>query len=104
MIIGNFQKEGDSFFGNIQTMTQNVAASIKPVKGNGKEGSPTHRIYAKARSGNEIGAAWSQHSDKTGKDYLSLKLDDPYLPEPIRANLIEPEGQDGKFILMWNRE
>jgi len=104
MIIGNFQKEGESYFGNVLTMTQNIAVSIKPIKSNGKEGSPTHRVFTKARSGNDIGAAWSSTSDKTGKEYLSVKLDDPYLPAPIRANLIEPEDQDGKLILIWTRD
>ena len=104
MIIGNFQKDGESYFGNIQTMTQNIAASIKPVKNTGKEGSPTHRVFTKAGSGNDIGAAWANTSDKTGKNYLSVKLDDPYLPSPIQANLIEPEEQDGKLILIWTRD
>lgn len=104
MIIGNFNKEGDSYFGNIQTMSQNIAVSIKPAKGNGSDKSPTHRVFSKARSGNDIGAAWTSQSDKTGKEYLSLKLDDPYLPAPIRANLVEPEDQEGKFILIWTRD
>ena len=72
MIIGNFQKEGESYFGNIQTMTQNIAVSIKPVKSTSKEGSPTHRVFTKAGSGNDIGAAWANTSDKTGKNYLSV--------------------------------
>ena len=47
----------------------------------------------------EIGAAWSKQS-KRGRDYLSVKLDDPSFTGPIYANLVE----DGEtFALIWSR-
>lgn len=104
MIIGTFEKNGADFFGRITTATQDIPASIKAVKTNGKEGAPTHRIFAKARSGIDLGAGWLNKSDKTGNDYLSVKLDDPFLPTAIKANLVEQEGETGKFILIWTRD
>ena len=47
----------------------------------------------------EIGAAWSKRSNE-GRDYLSVKLDDPSFTAPIYANLVE----DGDaFSLIWSR-
>ena len=49
----------------------------------------------------EIGAAWSKRSEE-GRDYLSLKLDDPSFTAPIYANLFNDEGGEG-FNLLWSR-
>ena len=49
----------------------------------------------------EIGAAWSKRSNE-GRDYLSVKLDDPSFNAPIYANLFNDE--DGEtFTLIWSR-
>jgi uncharacterized protein (DUF736 family) len=49
----------------------------------------------------EIGAAWTKTS-KEGRDYLSIKLDDPSFNAPIFASLFTDE--DGKtFNLIWSR-
>ena len=47
----------------------------------------------------EIGAGWARTS-KGGRDFVSLKLDDPSFAAPIYANLIEREGQ---HELIWSR-
>jgi len=54
-----------------------------------------------ACSGVEIGAAWSKRA-KEGRDYLSVKLDDPNFNTPIYANLFDDEGGE-TFSLMWSR-
>ena len=49
----------------------------------------------------EIGAAWTKRSNE-GRDYLSVKLDDPSFTAPIFANLFDDE--DGKsYNLIWSR-
>ena len=49
----------------------------------------------------EIGAAWSKRSNE-GRDYLSVKLDDPSFNAPIYANLFDDEDSEG-FTLIWSR-
>ncbi|NEV00002.1 DUF736 domain-containing protein, partial [Bradyrhizobium uaiense] len=49
----------------------------------------------------EIGAGWSKRSNE-GRDYLSLKLDDPSFTAPIFANLFADEEGEG-FSLIWSR-
>ena len=51
----------------------------------------------------ELGAAWKRTSGK-GTAYLSVKLDTPFGAGPINCALIEPEHEDGEFILVWNRK
>ena len=48
----------------------------------------------------EFGAAWKKTS-REGRDYLSLKLDDPSFPAPIYASLVA--GDDGEHMLIWSR-
>jgi uncharacterized protein (DUF736 family) len=48
-----------------------------------------------------IGAAWSKRSSE-GRDYLSVKLDDPSFTTPIYANLSDDEGGE-TFSLIWSR-
>jgi len=49
----------------------------------------------------EIGAAWSKRSNE-GRDYLSVKLDDPSFTQPIYANLFDAEDGAG-YSLIWSR-
>jgi uncharacterized protein (DUF736 family) len=49
----------------------------------------------------EIGAVWQKRSNE-GREYLSVKLDDPSFTAPIYANLFEDE--DGEvYNLIWSR-
>ena len=98
-IIGNFTKSSDdsSFVGTVKTVALNVKAKITPAeKDNDK--APDYRIYA---STTEFGAAWKKISN-AGRDYLSVKLDDPSFPAPIFASLVAVEGKDD-FALIWSR-
>jgi uncharacterized protein (DUF736 family) len=60
--------------------------------------SPNFRLLAGAI---EFGAAWAKTS-RDGRDYHSVKLDDPSFAAPIYASLVEAE--DGQsFNLIWSR-
>lgn len=96
--IGTFTKSGDGFKGEIVTMSvqqKNVRIVPEPEAANGN--APSHRVFV-GRA--EIGAAWTKQSQE-GRDYLSLKLDDPSFVAPIYANLFA-EG-DGSYSLIWTR-
>ena len=96
--IGSFISNGNGFTGSIRTLTLNVKAQIRRIETPSDKG-PNFRIYA----GNvELGAAWQRVAGQTGRDYLSVKLDDPSFPAPIYATLSEVEGETG-FQLIWSR-
>ena len=98
--IGTFKKAADgSYQGEIVTMSvQTKNVRIQPEDGMANENAPSHRVFV-GRA--EIGAAWTKRSNE-GRDYLSVKLDDPSFTAPIFANLFDDE--DGKtFNLIWSR-
>jgi uncharacterized protein (DUF736 family) len=94
--IGTFTKSGDGFSGTVSTLTLNVKVQVQPAE-KASEKAPDYRIFS-GRA--EIGAAWKKTSNE-GREYLSMKLDDPSLPAPILANLFEMEG--GEYELIWSR-
>ena len=97
--IGTFKKSGQEFRGEIRTLSvQAKGVSIVPEANRANDNAPSHRVYIGRV---EIGAAWSKRSNE-GRDYLSLKLDDPSFNAPIYANLFNDD--DGEtFSLIWSR-
>lgn len=97
--IGNFTRTANGFKGEIVTMSvQQKNVRIIAETDQTSENAPSHRVFV-GRA--EIGAAWSKQSQE-GRDYLSVKLDDPSFPAPIYATLAEVEGEDG-LQLIWSR-
>ncbi|PKP68209.1 MAG: DUF736 domain-containing protein [Alphaproteobacteria bacterium HGW-Alphaproteobacteria-5] len=96
--IGSFAAGKDGYVGTIRTLTVNVKAKIVANDQKKSEGAPDFRVYA-GRA--ELGAAWkAKTNSEEPRDYLSVQLDDPSFPEPIRAALFE---EDGAAFLVWNR-
>ncbi|MBH5384980.1 DUF736 domain-containing protein [Bradyrhizobium diversitatis] len=98
--IGTFKKTGSNeFTGAIVTLSlQAKNVRIVPETSRSGENAPSHRVYVGRV---EIGAGWSKRSNE-GRDYLSLKLDDPSFTAPIFANLFDDEDGEG-FSLIWSR-
>lgn len=95
--IGLFTKGDNGYTGTVKTVALNVKAKIAPAeKDNDK--APDYRLFAGSV---EFGAAWKKTSN-TGREYLSVKLDDPSFPAPVYASLVEAEGGDG-YALIWSR-
>jgi uncharacterized protein (DUF736 family) len=97
--IGSFKKSGTELQGEIVTLSfQAKGVRIVPETTKPNDNAPSHRIYV-GRA--EIGAAWSKRSNE-GRDYLSVKLDDPSFNAPIFANLFDDEDGEG-YTLIWSR-
>src|SRR4051794_4747264 len=93
MIIGKFQKEEKAFVGNILgfSVTAPVRISTTDLKG---------IDYTVTTYGLDLGVAWKKKSAK-GNDYLSIKLDNPFLPAPVNCALVK---QTEGYALIWERE
>src|SRR6266550_5108738 len=97
--IGSFKKSGDEFQGEIITLSlQTKGVRIVPETDRINDNAPSHRVFA-GRA--QIGAAWSKRSGE-GRDYLSVKLDDPSFNAPIYANLFDDDGAE-TYSLIWSR-
>ena len=90
-----FTKTGDEYEGS--TITLSVQAKnvrIVPEDHVGNEKAPSHRLLAGDVA---FGAAWKKTS-REGRDYLSIKLDDPSFSAPVYASLIDTE--QGTYALI----
>ncbi|MGE0315876.1 MAG: DUF736 domain-containing protein [Lautropia sp.] len=97
--IGNFARSGNGFTGTVRTLSLNAAVRFVPNE-KASENSPDFRVVTQ-KGFFEIGAAWSKTSREGDKPYLSVTLDDPSLPAPIYARLVD----DGENVhsLIWSR-
>jgi uncharacterized protein (DUF736 family) len=104
MIIGNFtySKQDKLYSGTIQTMSGcHEDVLFQPAKKQGDK-SPDYRITVDGPQGSvELGAAWKRKSAK-GREYLSVRLDDPANPRPFFAALL-PSEKGASAILVWSR-
>jgi len=95
--IGTFTRNEDgSFVGVIKTLNLNIKARLVVAE---KESDKSPDIRALAGT-IEIGAGWKKTAKETGREYHSVKLDDPSFPAPIYASLVENEGG---YVLIWSR-
>ena len=83
--------------GVIKTLTLNTKTTLRPVEKEGEK-SPDFRI---STADMDIGAAWKKTS-REGRDYISVKLDDPSFPAPVYATLSETDTA-GTYALIWSR-
>ena len=94
MIIGNFKTHAEGYAGNLTTLTARGTLVFEP-KTKGAD-------YQVTLDGTEVGAAWKKTGRESGKAYLSVKLDSPFLPAPVNCALMAQE--DGSHILVWSRD
>ena len=97
--IGTFKKSGTGYTGDITTLSvQAKGVRVTAEENRSNDNAPTHRVFVGKA---EIGAAWTKRSNE-GRDYLSVKLDDPSFTAPIYANLFDDESGD-TYSLIWSR-
>jgi uncharacterized protein (DUF736 family) len=100
-VIGKFQHSSpEEFSGFIRTLTIDAKVKIAPMSFEADDNRPNYRVMT-AVGGHEIGAGWIKRSQSDDSSYISVQIDDPSFPEPIRAILKE---RDGTFDLIWTRQ
>jgi uncharacterized protein (DUF736 family) len=100
--IGEFTKLKTGYSGRIRTLSLNTDVAIVTAETSETENAPDYRVHAESEEGPEIGAGWKRSSDKAG-DFVSIQLDDPTFPQPIRANLFQNGDDKTSWSLHWSR-
>jgi uncharacterized protein (DUF736 family) len=96
-VIGTFTPTADRYSGHIRTLTIRRRIRILANEQTDKQHAPDFKLFC---SDFEVGAAWKAQS-KSGQAYLSIQLDDPSWPQPVRAKFFE---EAGLARLVWNRK
>ena len=105
MIIGNFtyNEAQDTYTGELATLEVGARKVVFRPNEAKTDKAPHYRVVSPTKTGDvEFGAAWKKRSEE-GRDYLSVKLDDPALTQPLNCALVEPSDGEG-FILVWSRD
>ena len=100
--IGTFTREQSGFTGRIQTFTIYREITVVPAEPSDAENAPDYRIHHGNDEGPEIGAGWKRTGERAG-EYIALLIDDPALPQPIRANLFRDDDAGSAWSLHWSR-
>lgn len=100
-VVGNVKREKDGrYSGRLTTMTINVPIEIAPVKDKETEKHPDFRIFC---TGKEVGAAWNRKGERSGKPYVSCKIETPEMGL-LFFNIGPDSSQDDPDVmaLYWN--
>ena len=100
--IGHFTRHASGFSGRVHTLTLNLDLAIVPAENIEADNAPDYRIHHGDDEGPEVGAAWKRTGERAG-EYLSVLLDDPTLPHPLRANLFRDDDTGATWSLHWSR-
>jgi len=96
-VIGTFTSTADGYVGHIRTLMVRRRVRFRVNEGahHGRN-PPAFRLLS---GETEIGLAWKAVS-RDHRPYLAVLIDDPAWPAPVRASLIE---SDGEARLVWKR-
>ncbi|MBL8645863.1 MAG: DUF736 domain-containing protein [Sphingosinicella sp.] len=99
--IGYVTREGDSFKGQLRTLTIRAAIEITPNPGKASDSHPDYRVSSE---GIEVGAGWKRVGETSGNEYVALVMAAPeFGPRRIYANLGRAAGKDeNSFAIIWN--
>jgi uncharacterized protein (DUF736 family) len=100
--IGTFTREKTGFTGRIHTFTLFREITLIPAEPTEVENAPDYRIHHGSDEGPEIGAGWKRTGERAG-EFIALVIDDPALPQPIRANLFRDDDAGSAWSLHWTR-
>ncbi len=99
--IGQFVRIRGLYSGTIRTLMFDRHVVLVPTNQSDAQG-PHYTVHIKDADGPEVGVAWKRSGERAG-EFVSLALDDPTLPAPIRANLFQRDTEKKEWVLIWKR-
>lgn len=95
------EKTDGSLEGIFATIKVNAPIALIPNAQKASEGAPDYRIIHR-RTGFEIGAGWYRSSQRTGEEYLSVKLEAPEIGVIFGNVAPAPGGEANRKVILWN--
>lgn len=100
--IGQFTRSKSGFTGRIRTVALDVELVLVPADLSDAENAPDYRVHIGDDDGPEAGAGWKRTGERAG-EFIAVLIDDPALPQPIRANLFRDDDASNAWSLHWSR-
>lgn len=104
--IGQFTRTPSGYSGRVRTLTLNLELALVPANTGDVENAPDYRVHLGDGDGSEVGlevgAAWKHTGERAGA-FVSVVLDDPIFPQPIRARLFQADEDGRHWSLHWSR-
>lgn len=100
--IGQFTRTATGYSGQLRSFGLDEQLVIIPAEPSDAKNAPDYRVYLDSEDGPEVGPAWKDASEHAG-EVLSLKLDGPIFPFPIRARLFQSGDDPSSWGLHWKR-
>jgi uncharacterized protein (DUF736 family) len=98
----HLQQAQDTYTGGLGTLSIARKVVFRPSEATSDK-APSYRVVSLSKTGDvEFGAAWKKRSEE-GRDYLSVRLDDPSLAHAINCALVGSSDHSDGFILVWSR-
>lgn len=93
--------------GYVQTLDSRLALRLTGDESRCDSKSPSHRIYARTRTGTEVevGAAWmktAKAGPRAGERFLTLSIDYPGLASALNVAAFSDQAS-GEWIVLWRR-
>ena len=100
--IGQFTRTPSGYSGQLRTLSLDLELTFVPSDNAESEKAPAYRIHLGDEDGPEVGAGW-KHSGERAGPFISVLLDDPVFPHPIRARLFQSDDDGHDWGLYWTR-
>jgi uncharacterized protein (DUF736 family) len=101
--IGHFSRTPSGYTGRVRTLSLDLELTFVPAENADVENAPAYRIHLGDEDGPEIGAGWKHTGERAGA-FISVVLDDPVLPQPVRARLFQSDEGGRDWGLHWTRQ
>lgn len=101
--IGHFSRTPSGYSGRIRTLSIDLELTFVPTDSVDVENAPAYRIHLGDEDGPEVGAGWKHMGERAGA-FVSVVLDDPVFPQPIRARLFQSDEDGRDWVLHWTRQ
>ncbi|GHC64860.1 DUF736 domain-containing protein [Limoniibacter endophyticus] len=101
-LIGQFIRTETGYSGQLRSFGLQEQLVIVPAEPSALKNAPDYRVHLDSEDGPDVGPAWKDSSENAG-EFLSLKLDGPIFPFPIRARLFQSNDDPSSWGLHWKR-
>lgn len=100
--IGQFTRTKSGYSGRLTALGIDAELALVQAEASDAENAPDYRVLLGGEEGCEVGAGWKHVGERAG-DYVSVQLDSPLFPRPLRANLFRAGDDNSTWGLHWSR-